>query len=252
MKIFKDRQRKRIERFAKRLAGTPVKPEVPQIPCPWSEYLDWLSFANAGMLGRGNVYCMDYAISHLPSAAPIVEIGSFAGLSTNALSHLKQKYSVRNHLITCDKWLFEGATPGALLADSQVVSHADYRAYIKTAFLQNVRMFSRQDLPWTIEALSDEFFAAWSRAEKRQDVFGREIQLGGPISFCYIDGNHSYEFAKRDFGNADAYLERGGFVLFDDSADGSAWEVTRVVQEVAESGRYELVTKNPNYLFRKK
>jgi hypothetical protein len=83
-------------------------------------------------------------------------------------------------------------------------------------------------------------------------VLGRNVQLGGAISFCYIDGNHAYEYAKRDFENCHNFLEPGGFILFDDSADGSGWDVCNVVSEVQRSGRYELVIKNPNYLFRKK
>ena len=53
------------------------------------------------------------------------------------------------------------------------------------------------------------------------------------------------------FANCDEYLEGGGFLLFDDSSDGSGYEVCRVVQEVLKNGRYELVAKNPNYFFRK-
>lgn len=113
-------------------------------------------------------------------------------------------------------------------------------------------MFSRHDLPYTIETLSDEFFNAWRRSEKRLDILKREIQLGGPISFCYLDGNHSYEYVKRDFEHCHEYLDRGGFVLFDDSQDGSSWEVSKVVAEIKESKEYTLVAKSPNYLFRKK
>jgi Methyltransferase domain len=76
--------------------------------------------------------------------------------------------------------------------------------------------------------------------------------LGGAISFCYIDGNHSYDFAKLDFENCDRFLEKGGFMLFDDSADGSDWDVCKVVQEVIATGRYDLIAKNPNYFFRRK
>jgi hypothetical protein len=139
-----------------------------------------------------------------------------------------------------------------MLGDSSSVTHAEYKQFVKESFLRNARLFSRDDLPFTIELFSDEFFRDWSTSLKRQDVFGREIELGGPISFCYIDGNHSYKFAKRDFENCDRFLERGGFVLFDDSADGSAWEVCKVVQEVLATDRYSLIAKNPNYLFRKK
>jgi hypothetical protein len=118
--------------------------------------------------------------------------------------------------------------------------------------MRNVQCFSRENLPHTIEMLSDEFFEAWREKRNVNDVFGRPITLGGNFSFCFIDGNHTYEFAKRDFDNCDAHLDRGGFILLDDSGDGTGSEVCRVVQEVKQAGRYEVVSRNPNYMFRKK
>ena len=55
------------------------------------EYLNWLRFANAGMLHPGNIHAMEYAIQNLPTNHPILEIGSFCGLSTNVISYLLQK-----------------------------------------------------------------------------------------------------------------------------------------------------------------
>ena len=43
----------------------------------------------------------------------------------------------------------------------------------------------------------------------------------------------------------------GGYLLFDDSADDSGWEVGRVVKDVEETGRYKLIAKNPNYFYKK-
>ncbi|CAK8724895.1 Methyltransferase [Candidatus Electrothrix laxa] len=217
-----------------------------------SVYINWLKFANAGMLHQGNIWCMDYALRNIESNSPIIEIGSFCGLSTNVITHLKEKNNLNNSLISCDKWMFEGAEQGGFLGDSKTVTHEEYHAYVKESFIRNVRMFSRYDLPYTIELISDDFFDAWEAENTRTDIFEREINLGGPVSFCYIDGNHTYEFAKRDFDNCDKFLEEGGFVLFDDSSDGSGWEVCQVVQEVMASNRYELIAKNPNYFFRKK
>lgn len=214
------------------------------------EYVTWLCFANSGMLERGNLYCFDYAIANLASTAPIVEIGSFCGLSTNLLSYYKRRRGKRNLLITCDHWNFEGSD-GTTIGDSSV-TRSQYRTFVMDTYMRNVRMFSASDLPYTLELSSDEFYSAWQAAGKAIDVFGRTLELGGPISFCYIDGNHSYEYAKRDFIHCDTYLESGGFLLFDDSADASGWDVCRVVSEVRSSGRYDLVIKNPNYLFRKK
>ena len=91
----------------------------------------------------------------------------------------------------------------------------------------------------------------WSSKKEMIDVLGRSIKLGGKIAFAYIDGNHKYMFVRRDFENVDKCLEKGGFILFDDSSDNSDWEVKKVIKEVKSTGRYEVVIKNPNYLFKK-
>ena len=214
------------------------------------EYINWLSFANAGMLSRGNVYAMRFAIARLPSKSPVVEIGSFCGLSTNVIRYLLSANGRTNDVISCDKWLFEGAEGGGKLGDSDI-SHRDYREFVVSTFKKNVEFFSSGNKPYTVEMTSDEFFAAWERGEVARDVFGRDINLGGKISFCYVDGNHTYEFVKRDFGNIDRNLESGGFVLFDDSSDLDPFGLTRLMKEMRRNHDYELVMKNPNYLFRK-
>jgi hypothetical protein len=214
------------------------------------EYLNWLSFANAGMLNRGNLHLMEHALTRLPSAAPLLEIGSFCGLSANALTHLKRRHGIKNRLLTCDKWQFENAGNGDdPIGDSQI-PFSDYKNFVRDSFLRNTQMFSRDDLPFTLEMTSDEFFAAWREKKATQDVFGRPITLGGPISFCYVDGNHSYEGAKRDFLNCDAFIEEGGFILFDDSTV-EQFGVRELMPEIAGTGRYTLVARNPNHLFQK-
>ena len=218
---------------------------------PQDKYLDWLCFANAGMLHRGNVYCIEHALQNLPSTNPVLEIGSFCGLSTNVISYYMKRHGVTNKLITCDKWQFEGAEKGGNIGESGI-SRDEYRTFVRDTFMRNVRMFSRAGLPNTVEMFSDELFTAWREGKELDDVFGRPVQLGGALSFCYIDGNHSYDFVRRDFVNCHEHLDRSGFLLFDDSADGSGWDVCSVVDEVRRSGDYELVARNPNYLFRKK
>jgi hypothetical protein len=215
----------------------------------YDEYIDWLSFANAGMLDKGNLYCFDYAIKNLPSQKPIVEIGSFCGLSTNIISYFLAKYKKNNLIFSADAWIFEGSQKKVL--GSSAITHAEYRQFVKESFMRNVKMFSRDYLPFTIEQVSDDFFASWKDKRKLKDVFGRDAQLGGPISFCYIDGNHEYDFAKRDFENADRSLEKGGFLFFDDSSDFSDFGCAQLMKEILKDKRYKLVIKNPNYLFQK-
>lgn len=214
------------------------------------EYVEWLTFANAGMLVRGNLACFDYAMANLPSDAPMLEIGSFCGLSTNLIGYYKQRRNAHNKLFTCDKWHFEGAD-GKTVGDSSITTE-QYRTFVKDTFIRNVRMFSGHDLPHTIEAFSDELFGLWRERKTVVDVFGNSAQLGGKLSFCFIDGDHSYAQANRDFQNCHEFLEPGGFVLLDDSADGSGWEVNRVAREVRARSDYELISRKPNYMFRKK
>ena len=216
------------------------------------EYVNWLCYANAGIVDRGNLYCFDFAMRNLPTDAPILEIGSFCGLSTNLLTYYRQRHRRANLIITCDKWNFEGAKPAEMLGESSI-THDEYREFVKSTFIRNIQMFSRYNLPHPLELTSDDCFAAWRRCDRMSDVLGRIIQLGGPISFCYIDGNHLYEYVRRDFENCHEFLQVGGFLLFDDSSNDSRFEgVRRVAKEVQDSGKYDFVAKNPNYLFRKR
>ena len=214
------------------------------------EFVDWLCFANAGMLDRGNLYLMDYAMQRLPSSAPLLEIGTFCGLSTNLLTHFKRKYGVSNRLITCDKWEFEKPGKDSDNIGSSPVLFSEYKTFVRDSFIRNAKMFSGNDLPFTIEATSDEFFRAWNGNKTTQDVFGRPLTLGGPISFSYIDGAHTYEAVKKDFLNCDAVLDVGGFLLFDDSTV-EMFGVRNLMPEILETGRYQLIDTNPNHLYQK-
>ncbi len=215
-------------------------------------YVAWLRLANAGMVHRGNLYCIDYAIRHLPSSAPILEIGSFCGLSTNLITYYKERHQAKNRVIACDKWVFEGAEEGQV-GGHPSLHHDEFRALVRESYLRNVRLFSAQDLPYTVEMTSDEFFEAWRARLRATELFGRELSLGGPLSFCYIDGNHTYEFVRRDVEQCDRHLEPGGFLFLDDSGRGSPFPgVHRVVQETRKTGRYAVIAQNPHVLLQKK
>jgi len=233
-----------IARVVRRRA---IHPSIP--PIENDDFFTWLIFCNAGMLQPGNMDAFNHAIANLPTNDPIIEIGSFCGLSTNVVSYLKQKHGAPNKFFTCDRWIFENGG-GPMLGKSRI-SHVHYREFVRDTFIRNVRMFSGDDSPHTIELFSDEFFQAWEANQVATDVYGRDVRLGGPISFCYVDGNHTYDFAKRDFTNTDKYLVRGGFVLLDDSAPGSVGEAPQVAQDIIETGRYAVVAQTPNYLFKK-
>jgi len=213
-------------------------------------YLKFLLYANAGMLNIGNLYLMDYAVSHLPSGAPMLEIGTFCGLSANVLTYYKKKHGAHNHLITCDPWVFEETERGQDVVGNSSLPFTAYMKFARDSYLRSTETFSRDDLPFTVQASSDHLFASWRTNQTVRDVRGRETSLGGPISFCYVDGNHTYDGVKSDFTNCDAFLEVGGFLLFDDSSV-PEFGVGKLMPEVLGTKRYRLVAKNPNHLFQK-
>jgi len=216
-----------------------------------SEYLKWMSFANAGMFHSGHRHLIDLAVSQLPTDDPVFEIGVFAGLSTNVLTHFLVRHGRSNELVCTDPWIFEGEEPETIPDSS--ITFIEYRARIRTQFEENVRFWSGGRLPYAFSLASDDFFAAWRGGETRVDVFGRERALGGPIAFAFVDGDHRYDQAQRDFENVDAFLVPGGFVLFDDSDEFGAFpEVYGVVQEALRDHGYELAAENPHHLLRKR
>lgn len=216
-------------------------------------YLNWLRFANPGMIDNGNIIALDHAIKHMPTQGAIIEIGTFCGLSTNIITHLQRRHN-RTHqpLITCDPWQFEGAdTPDTPMSNSGI-TFGEYRKHILQTCKQNLQAFSRNQLPCTIETTSNTFFHHWQNHHTQTDIFHRTIQLGGPIALAYIDGDHRYEQVKQDFQNVHTHLQPHGFILFDDSADNSQWEVCQLMQEIQnEIPQYKLIHKYPNHLYQK-
>ena len=212
------------------------------------EYVELLRKVNAGMLHHGNIKCFNHAIENLPSDNPIVEIGTFCGLSANIITYFKKKYCRKNLLLTVDNWyLPDKPVPIA----KSTITYLDYYKYVRENLIRNLTLFSNFDLPYAFENGSGLFFENWKAETTCQDIFKKTVRLGGSISFVYIDGNHSFQNVLNDFENSDKYLDVGGYILFDDSADFSGWEVTRVIKIVKKTGRYSVVMKNPNYLFKK-
>ena len=209
-----------------------------------------MGYVNPGMLYRGNIDLFAHCLARLPSNAPIIEIGSFAGLSLNHLILFLRRAGRDNLVFSVDAWKFEVPDGGKTIEGSSI-TFDEYRAHVIETFRRNVTLFSGQRLPHHIELNSDQFFEAWAAAERLTDFFGNAAALGGPISFAYIDGDHSYEQSMRDFLNVDSHLERGGFIVFDDSADGTDWGAHQTAREAAALERYEVVAKNPHYCLRK-
>ena len=205
----------------------------------------------------GNIFLISQAIQQMPEGGCVLEIGSYAGLSANLMTYFMQKQQRNATLFCCDAWVYEGfhdekgmVTPWMDGRDD--VKRTEYMAYIKTSYIQAAKLLSEQHLPHAIHLDSDTFFGAWAARETLLDVFERKVKLGGSIAFAYIDGNHAYDFAKRDFENVAKFLLPGGFVLLDDSAKHQAFGSARLAQEIRKHPDFEVVLANPHYLFRKR
>ena len=135
-----------------------------------SRYLNWMGFANAGMLHAGHRFLIDTAVSQLPTDDPVLEIGAFCGLSTNVLVYFLTKHGRPNALFSTDPWVFEGEGSEAL--PEPQIAFDDYRRFVREQFERNVRFWSGSRLPHAYALTSDEFFAAWREGGVRTDVFG--------------------------------------------------------------------------------
>lgn len=90
------------------------------------EYIKKLCYVNAGFLNIGNIWCFDYAISNLPSHNPIIEIGSFCGLSANVITYLKLRHNVINKLICVDSSDFSEGNNLAIIGNHPYLTNQKY------------------------------------------------------------------------------------------------------------------------------
>ncbi len=208
-----------------------------------------------GMLHAGTPYLINHAIKNMPVGGTVIEIGSYGGLSTNLILYLLKKNNRDEKLFNCDPWIYGGQkesyTDTSNIDGSDDITCADFSKYVKESFIRSTKFLNSNNLPHSFHLTSDNFIEKYKQNLNEKDLFGTEVQLGEPISFAYIDGNHAYDFAKRDFENVDKHLMNSGFILFDDSMDDSPFGSTIFMKEMKAHKNYRLIDKNPNYLFQK-
>src|SRR5208282_4138247 len=110
------------------------------------DYVTQITYMIAGIMARGNPYLFEFAISRLPSTAPILEIGSYCGLSTNLLIYYTRKYNVPNIVITCDRWEFQKSGASPYVGESKL-QYADLEQFARESYVRNIKKFSSDKLP---------------------------------------------------------------------------------------------------------
>lgn len=207
------------------------------------------SVIGEGMLAPRNIELIAHAIEYMPEGGPVLEIGCWAGKSSAVILHFLKKYKREVSLWACDPWIYEGLTDhfeetSDLIDGEYEISREQYMEYIKSAYMHAMKLFHPQRLPFTFRLTSDVFFDQLSQGTFHDDIFGRKVKLEAQFSFCYIDGNHAYEYAKRDFEHVHEYLLPKGFILLDDSSDGAPFGSAELMKEIKKILLIALLIKN--------
>jgi hypothetical protein len=172
-----------------------------------------------GQIRRDEAHCLYELAQEASGEGVIVEIGSYCGLSTIALA----KGSSRNRgvpVFAIDP--HEYVDPGGSVGRGGW----DYVPGDNIAFFKNVLFSGMAKNVRPINLLSWAAAAAWDR----------------PISLLWIDGNHGYEAARRDFVDWSKFVIQGGYIAFHDSID-PADGPFQVVQEALQEGSFEFLRR---------
>ena len=166
-----------------------------------------------GFLGESEARLLGTFAACVPRGGTIVEIGSFKGKSTVMLGTVAAHY-VLGPLVAIDPHNFNNAELEAHRTSPDASSYNE--------FLQNLAATGVGDLVEVHRAYSTDIMSRWTR----------------PISFLWIDGDHSYRGAKADFDGFARYLLPGGVVAFHDALHEFAGPIRVFVEDVLRSDRF--------------
>ena len=171
----------------------------------------WLEDAEADLL----IVTAAKALSELPEAAAMVEIGSYCGRSTVVLGSVLRT--------------LRGAAKAKLYAidphDGQVGALDQGLQQVAPTFETFQRNIATAGLDQWVEPVRQySFQVAWSK----------------PIGYLFIDGLHDYANVARDFDHFERWVTPGGYVAFHDYADYYPG-VKTFVNEILNKGDYEKV-----------
>jgi predicted O-methyltransferase YrrM len=161
-------------------------------------------------------YALLLMAQHGPGIGAVVEIGSYLGRSTCFLAIGAQRAG-RPAVVAVDH--FEGS-PEHQAGESHQSSVLVAEGTTYNQFLQNLERAKVSDHVKPVRSGSLEAAKNWS----------------GPIRLLFIDGDHSYQSSRDDFGAWSANVESNGLVAFHDVG---VWPgVTGFYKELLAEGRW--------------
>jgi len=166
-----------------------------------------------GFLGEAEARLLGTIAACVPRGGAIVEIGSFKGKSTVMLGKVAAQYDL-DPVVAIDPHNFNNAELEAHRTSPEASSYSE--------FLQHLQATGVRDRIEVHRAYSTEIAPAWAR----------------PISFLWIDGDHSYRGAKADFDGFAAHVIPGGVIAFHDALHEFAGPIRVFVEDVLRSDRF--------------
>jgi predicted O-methyltransferase YrrM len=148
-----------------------------------------------------------------PPDGAIVEIGSFKGKSTVMLAQLAHSFGLRP-VVAIDPHNFNNSELQDHRTTEDATSFNEFVANLETAGVANFVDVRR--------AFSHEVAREWNM----------------PIRFLWIDGDHTYEGAKRDFDNFMPYVMPGAIVALHDALHEFAGPIRVFVEEMLRSDNF--------------
>jgi predicted O-methyltransferase YrrM len=167
----------------------------------------------AGFLGESEARLLGTIAACGPRGGAMVEIGSFKGKSTIMLAKVAAHYGL-GPVVAIDPHNFNNVELEAHRTSPEASSYNE--------FLQNLETAGVRDLVKVHRAYSTEVSPGWNR----------------PISFLWIDGDHSYRGAKADFDGFIRHLLPGGVVAFHDALHEFEGPIRVFVEDVLRSDRF--------------
>jgi len=238
-----------LKKIVRKLTGS--APAAPFQRIPEEKEIQPIRQLVPGFLHEGNLWLLDKAVSRLQPGQYMLEVGAFCGLSASLIAFFSRKHRKECPLISVDIWKLYGYKDDEVIPGLGI-SYSDYRRHMMRTCQSNISFFSAGLPAFSIEAYSDDFFSRWKQHAIPEIPF-RQNDKG--LGFAFIDGDHRYDQARKDFLHVDSLLIRSGLILFDDSADHiyipGDCEVSRLIREILATGAYRVVGCNPNYLLEK-
>jgi hypothetical protein len=165
-------------------------------------------------------------LRQLPKGAVGAEIGVWKGDFSEQILEIAQP----KVLYLVDPWAFQPDFSDRMFGGTVAKSQADMDAIFEGT---KARLSGHANVEYR-RMTSDEYFA----------------QLTEKLDWIYIDGNHFYDWVKRDIENALKAVKPGGFVCGDDYywfVDGR-YQVQEAVRDVLEGTDYRLRVVNEQFL----